>query len=62
MFEFLEEVIVAFDKADPKGGGTKTSAAPSDLFKIDEDCHKLSPKKSKSSTILWRRCFTPPSE
>jgi hypothetical protein len=47
MFEFLEEVIVAFDNADPKGGGTKTSAVPSDLFKIDEDCHKLSPKKSK---------------
>jgi hypothetical protein len=47
MFDFLEEVIVAFDKADPKGCGTKTSAAPTDLFKINEDCRKLPPKKSK---------------
>jgi hypothetical protein len=47
MFEFLEEVILAFEKADPNGGGTKTSAAPADLFKIDEDCTKLAPKRAK---------------
>jgi hypothetical protein len=42
MFDYIEEIIVAFDKADPEGGGTKTSAAPSNLFKVDEDCVKLS--------------------
>jgi hypothetical protein len=47
MFEYLEEIIIAFDKADPTGGGTKTSAAPSNLFKVDEDCVKLSDTKSK---------------
>jgi Reverse transcriptase (RNA-dependent DNA polymerase) len=41
MFEYVEEILATFDKADPKGGGTKTSAAPEDLFKIDQDCEKL---------------------
>jgi hypothetical protein len=47
MFEHIEEVIIAFDEADPKGGGTKTTAAPANLFRIDQDCKKLAPKKSK---------------
>jgi hypothetical protein len=41
MFDYIEEIIVAFDKADPEGGGTETSAAPANLFKVDEDCEKL---------------------
>ena len=41
MIDFLEELITAFDKAEPKGGGTKTSAAPENLFKVDEDFEKL---------------------
>ena len=32
MLEYIEEVIKTFDKMDPKATGTKTSAAPSDLF------------------------------
>ena len=35
MIDFLDEVLTAFDKAEPKGGGTKTSAAPENLFKAD---------------------------
>ena len=35
MIDFLDEVLVAFDKAEPKGDGTKTSAAPENLFKVD---------------------------
>jgi hypothetical protein len=38
IFDFVVEILSAFDTADPKGGGTKTSAAPQDLFKVDEDC------------------------
>jgi hypothetical protein len=46
MYEYIEEIIVAFDKADPNGGGSKTTAAPVNLFRIDEDCKKLDTKKS----------------
>jgi hypothetical protein len=47
-FEYIQEVIDAFDKADPGCGGTKTSAAPITLFRIDEDCAKLNPAKAKA--------------
>jgi hypothetical protein len=47
MLDHIEDLIVAFEKAEPKGGGTKTSAAPENLFKIDEDCEKLAPKKKE---------------
>jgi hypothetical protein len=46
MFDYLDEILTAFDKAEPKGGGTKTSAAPDSLFKVDESCEKL--KKDKA--------------
>ena len=46
MIDFLDEVLTAFDKAEPKGGGTKTSAAPENLFKMDEDCEKLPQSKT----------------
>ena len=35
MINFLDKVLTAFDKAEPKGGGTKTSAAPESIFKVD---------------------------
>jgi hypothetical protein len=28
MFDYVEEILNAFDKAEPNGGGTKSSAAP----------------------------------
>jgi hypothetical protein len=46
MFDYVEEILTAFDKADPKGGGTKTSTASKNLFKINEDCEKLQPEKA----------------
>ena len=46
MIDFLDEVLTAFDKAEPKGGGTKTSAAPDNIFKVDEDCEKLPQSKT----------------
>jgi hypothetical protein len=52
MFEYIMEIIATYEKADPKGGGTKTSAAPEDLFKIDDDCKKLNRVKSQEFHTL----------
>ncbi len=46
MFDYINKIINAFDKAEHKGGGTKSSAAPDDLFKVDEDHEKLPPEKA----------------
>jgi hypothetical protein len=46
MFDYINEIINAFDKAEPKGVGTKSSAAPDDLFKVNEDRKKLPPDKA----------------
>jgi hypothetical protein len=46
MFNYIDEIIDAFDKAEPKGGGTKSSAALDDLFSGNEDCEKLWPVKA----------------
>jgi hypothetical protein len=45
MLDYVDEILAVFDKAEPKGGGTKTSAAPDSLFKVDEDCEKLAQPK-----------------
>jgi hypothetical protein len=41
MYDSVGEIIAAFNKADPKGGDTNTSAAPDSLFKVDESYKKL---------------------
>jgi hypothetical protein len=41
MFNNVDEIINAFDKAEPKRGGTKSSAASDNLFKVNEDLEKL---------------------
>jgi hypothetical protein len=46
MIGYVDEILTAFDKADPKGSGTKTSAASENLFKINKDCKKLPPSKA----------------
>jgi hypothetical protein len=45
MFDYVDEILTAFYKAEPKGGGTKTSAAPASLFKVDKNCEKLNQDK-----------------
>jgi hypothetical protein len=45
MFNYVDEILTAFDKAEPKGGGTKTSASPGSLFKLDESCEKIKQDK-----------------
>ena len=44
---YIDEIISALDKADPRGCGISTSAAPDDLYKVDEECENLSPDKAK---------------
>jgi hypothetical protein len=46
MLDYVNEILAAFDKAEQKGGGTKTSAAPDSLFKIEEDCEKVAHAKA----------------
>jgi hypothetical protein len=41
MLDYANEILAAFDKEEPKGGGTKTSAAPDSLLNVDENCEKL---------------------
>jgi hypothetical protein len=46
MFDYVDKILVAFDKAEPKGGGTKSSAAPDNLFTVNEDCKKIIPERA----------------
>ena len=46
MFNYIDKIIDAFDKAELKGDGTKSSAAPNDLFKVNKDHKKLWPEKA----------------
>jgi hypothetical protein len=46
MLDCVDEIITAFDKAEPKGGGTKTNASPESLFKVEENCEKLKQDKA----------------
>ena len=48
MFDYINEIIAAFDKADDAKPRQKASAAPEDLFKIDTDCEKLDATKDKT--------------
>jgi hypothetical protein len=41
MFDYVNEILNAFDKAEPNDGGTKTIAARASLFKVDEICEKI---------------------
>ena len=46
MLNYVEEALTAFAKADPKTTGTKSSAAPENLFVVNEECEKLPTDKS----------------
>jgi hypothetical protein len=65
MFNYINEIINAFDKAEPKGGGTKSSAAPDNLFKVDKDREKLPPDKAVefhnlvAKTLYATKCARP---
>jgi hypothetical protein len=42
----MRSSMLLIRKAEPKGDGTTSSAAPDNLFKVDEDCEKLPPEKA----------------
>jgi hypothetical protein len=46
MFDYIEEILTAFEKAEPNCAGTKSSAAPVNLFTVNEDCEKISDQKA----------------
>ena len=45
MFDYVDEILTAFDKAERRGAGSKSTAAPDNLFTVNDDCEKLSPEK-----------------
>ena len=47
MIYYINEIIYAFNKAYPRGRGIKTIATAEDLYKVDDDCEKLSPDKAE---------------
>jgi hypothetical protein len=47
MLEYIDDLLKAFEKVAPKETGTKVSAAPKDLFVVDEDSKKLSPERAE---------------
>ena len=53
MFDYIEEMLAAFEKADPKSSGTKSSAAPVNLFTVNEDCEKLKQNKAYQYQIFF---------
>jgi hypothetical protein len=46
MFDHLDDILTVFEKIEPNGGGTKSSAAPVNLFTVNEDCEKLEDEKA----------------
>ena len=46
MLNYVEEILTAFAKAYPKSTEKKSSAAPENLFVVNEECEKLSTDKS----------------
>jgi hypothetical protein len=49
MFDHLDDTLTVFEKIEPNGGGTKTSAAPTNLFTVNEECEKLPDGKAVES-------------
>jgi hypothetical protein len=45
MFDYVDDILTAFDKAEPNGVGTKTIAAPDSLFKVEGSFVKLAQNK-----------------
>jgi hypothetical protein len=46
MFDYVVKILTAFDKAEPKGGGTKTTKAPASISKVYEICAELAQNKA----------------
>ena len=49
MFDYVDKIIIAFDKAELKGGGTKLSAAPDDSSRLTKTARSSGLKSCKVS-------------
>ena len=49
MFDYIEEIITAFNNSAPVKSGTKSIPSPVNLFLVDKYCKKL--KQSKVVTL-----------
>lgn len=59
MFEFLLEIVGAFNKADPTTKGTKNNTAPENLWKVNENCENLGcVKADRFHHILVKSLYT----
>ena len=47
MIDYIDEIIAAFNKSESRGHGINSSAAPEDLYKVDEDFDNIRPDKAK---------------
>ena len=45
ILDYIDEILVEFDKSYPTGRGTNSSAAPYIIFKVYEACKKLISRK-----------------
>ena len=50
ILDYINEILECLEKEEPKASGTKSSAAPLNLFVVDEYCEELSKEKSENST------------
>ena len=41
ILDYIKEIMDWFEQVEPKYSSTKSSAAPLNLFVVDEDCDKL---------------------
>ena len=46
MLDYINEILNTFDKSDPTGGSTNSSAASAIILKVNKDCKKLNSKQT----------------
>ena len=51
MMDYIKEMMECLDKIESKVSRTKSSAAPLNLFVVDEDCEKTSKENLEYSKI-----------
>jgi hypothetical protein len=58
MLDYVREIVETFEKEAPLSVGTKTSAAPADLFRVNPDSTKLTPeRKEKFHSLVAKTLF-----
>ena len=62
MADYTKECIKIFDKVASLEMGTKSSTAASNLFEVDEDSEKLSPRNAEAFHSLVAKFYLPPRE